>query len=48
MLFIMIVDTLPSLPACSDNEMKKNVPISDEGIIVITDTDDDNPPKWYI
>ena len=41
MLFIMIVDTLPSLPACSDNEMKKNVPISDEGIIVITDTDDD-------
>ena len=48
MLFIIIVDTLPSLPACSDNEMKKNVPISDEGIIVITDTDDDNPLKWYI
>ena len=46
MLFIIIVDTLPSLPACSDNE--KNVPISDEGIIVITDTDDDNPTKWYI
>ena len=43
--FIIIVDTLPSLNACSDNEMKKNVPISDEGIIVITDTDDDNPPK---
>ena len=48
MLFILIVDTLPSLPACSDNEMKKNVPISDEGIIVITDTDNDNPPKRYI
>ena len=48
MLFIMIVDTLPSLPACSDNEMKENVPISDEGIIVIADTDDDNPPKGYI
>ena len=48
MLFIIILDTLPSLPACSDNEMNKNVPISDEGIIVITDTDDDNPPKWYI
>ena len=48
MLFIIIVDTLPSLPACSDNEMKKNVPISDEGIIVITDTDNDNPPKRYI
>ena len=47
MLFIIIVDTLPSLPACSDNEMK-NVPISDEGIIVIMDTDDDNPPKRYI
>ena len=46
----MIVDTLPSLPAVSDNEMKKNVPISHEGIIVITDTDadDDNPPKRYI
>ena len=48
MLFIIIVDTLPSLPACSDNEMKKNVPISDEGIIVIMDTDDDNPLKRYI
>ena len=46
--FIIIVDTLPSLPASSDNEIKKNVPISDEGIIVITDTDDDNPPKGYI
>ena len=41
MLFIIIVDTLPSLPACSDNDIN-NVPI------VITDTDDDNPPKWYI
>ena len=48
MLFIIILDTLASLPACSDNEMNKNVPISDEGIIVIMDTDDDNPPKWYI
>ena len=50
MLFIIIVDTLPSLPEVSDNDMKKNVPISHEGIIVITDTDtdDDNPPKWYI
>ena len=48
MLFVIIVNTLPSLPACSDNEMNKNVPISDEGIIVIMDTDDDNPPKWYI
>ena len=48
MLFIIILDTLPSLPACSDNEMNKNVPISDEGIIVIMDTDDDNPPKRYI
>ena len=45
MLFIIILDTLPSLPACSDNEMNKNVPISDEGIIVLTDTDDDNPTK---
>ena len=48
MLFIMIVDNLSSLPACLDNEMKKNIPISDEGIIVIMDTDDDNPLKWYI
>ena len=50
MLFIMIVNTLPSLPAVSDNEINKNVPISHEGIIVITDTDtdDDNPPKQYI
>ena len=50
MLFIMIVDTLPSLPKVSDNDIKRNVPISYEGIIVITDTDtdDDNPPKWYI
>ena len=50
MLFIIIVDTLSSLPEVSDNDMKRNVPISHEGIIVITDTDmdDDNPPKWYI
>ena len=50
MLFIIIVDTLPSLLKVSDNDMKKNVPISHEGTIVITDTDtdDDNPPKWYI
>ena len=44
MLFIIIVDTLPSLPGCSDNEIN-NVPSFDKGIIVITDTDDDNPPK---
>ena len=44
MLFIIIVDTLPSLPACLDNEIN-NVPGFDKGIIVITDTDDDNPPK---
>ena len=48
MLFIMIVDTFPHLPPLSDNEMKNNVPISDEGIIAITDTDDDNLPKQYI
>ena len=47
MLSIIIVDTLPSLPACSDNEIN-NVPRFDKGIIVITDTDDDNPPKRYI
>ena len=47
MLFIIIVDTLPSLPACSDNEIN-NVPGFDKDIIVITDTDDDNPPKRYI
>ena len=46
-LFIIIVDTLPSLPACLDNEIN-NVPSFDKGIIVITDTDDDNPPKRYI
>ena len=47
MIFIIILDTLPSLPACLDNEIN-NVPSFDKGIIVITDTDDDNPPKWYI
>ena len=47
MLFIIIVDTLPSLPTCSDNEIN-NVPSFDKGIIVIMDTDDDNPPKQYI
>ena len=46
-LFIIVVDTLSSLPGCSDNDIN-NVPSSDKGIIVITDTDDDNPPKWYI
>ena len=43
-LFIIILDTLPSLPGCSDNDIN-NVPSSDKGIIVITDMDDDNPPK---
>ena len=47
MLFIIIVDTLPSLPACLDNEIS-NIPSFDKGIIVIMDTDDDNPPKRYI
>ena len=47
MLFIIIVDTLPSLSACSDNEIN-NVPGFDNSIIVITDTDDDNPPKRYV
>ena len=47
MLFIIIVDTLPSLPAYLDNEIN-NIPGFDKGIIVITDTDDDNPPKQYI
>ena len=47
MLFKIIVDTLPSLPACLDNEIN-NVPSFDKSIIVITDTDDDNPPKQYI
>ena len=46
-LFIIIIDTLPSLPGCSDNDIN-NIPSSDKGIIVITDMDDDNPPKRYI
>ena len=46
-LFIIILDTLPSLPGCSDNDIN-NIPSSDKGIIVITDMDDDNPPKRYI
>ena len=47
LLFIIILDTLPSLPGCSDNDIN-NVPSSDKGIIVIMDMDDDNPPKRYI
>ena len=49
-MFNIILDTLPSLPVMSDNEQRKPATDQDNQVIVITDTDtdDENPPKWYV